>query len=314
MECKIEYYQSPTDTWQKLYAQVEQMNLLQSLAYSAAMMRCDHYRVRYGLIFIDGVHVGIFQVFEKNALRGILQAVIIDRAPLWMEGFGNEAHMVAFIDTLRCDYPRRFGRAMRFMPECEASAQINTIMQRHQFHRRSNGYQTLMLDLTQSDELLRGNLRKNWRNDLSKAERLGVAVEWYNDLEHLDWVLEGFVTDQKMKGYSAGRVSFLNTLCRQFAVHDDLLIGRAMFENEAVGAMLILCHGRTATYQIGWSTQKGREVRAQNMLLWQAALCLKARDITQFDLGGVNDQDAKDVQYFKDGMGGKSLALAGLYT
>ena len=56
------------------------------------------------------------------------------------------------------------------------------------------------------------------------------------------------------------------------------------------------------------------ELGAHNLMLWQAALKLKAQGKTVFDLGGVNDEDAKNVKAFKEGMGGEHIVLAGLYS
>jgi lipid II:glycine glycyltransferase (peptidoglycan interpeptide bridge formation enzyme) len=92
------------------------------------------------------------------------------------------------------------------------------------------------------------------------------------------------------------------------------MIGRVVKGNKALAAAAILCHGKAATYQVGWSSRAGREASANHLLLWQALGLLKDKGITDFDLGGVNDDTAKGIKQFKAGLGGDLQRLAGLYV
>ena len=77
--------------------------------------------------------------------------------------------------------------------------------------------------------------------------------------------------------------------------------------------MLFLLHGVAATYEIGWSGERGREMHAHNLLLWQAIGELQARGVRRLDLGGVNTGRSAGLARFKLGTGGEVLTLAGSY-
>lgn len=49
-----------------------------------------------GLIEIDGKEAGLVQMFEAGILWNAIHGIIIDRGPLWFEGFGNAMHIKRF--------------------------------------------------------------------------------------------------------------------------------------------------------------------------------------------------------------------------
>jgi len=314
MLCTIDWTDSSPNIRKEHFQKVNNANLLQSLEYGRVVAALDAQVVLWGIIQINGEEAGIVQVLEKTALGYLLQVLILDRGPLWLDGFGTEEHLDAFLKTFRQQYPKRLGRAVRIMPEYEQSDTIDAVMGRHKFKKKTGGYQTYLLDLNRSEEQLRKSLKKNWRSSLSKAEKTGAIVEWDTKGQHLNWLIKMYNFDKKTKGYEGPCVKLINALSKEFIINGNLMIGRVMLENQAIAAILIFCHGRSATYQIGWNTQKGRENGAHNLALWNAAITLKSKDFTTFDLGGVNDTDAQNIKKFKQGMGGNFVTLAGLYT
>ena len=314
MFCSIRWSDDPTTIRKETFQKVNKTNLLQSYAYGLAMQHLNHQKPRYGLIEIDGKQAGFIQALENKALNGLLQAVILDRGPLWFDGYGDFEHFEAFLNAVRDHYPKRLGRAIRFIPEIEPTEQAEETLKKQGFKKKSEEYQTLMIDLAQTPETLRENLKKNWRGSLKKAEKADLKIDWDNQGLHLSWLMKAYDSDKKTKGYDGPSVELLETLAKYFVPENGLLIGRALYEERPVGAILIFCHGRGATYQIGWSSHEGRKYGAHNKLLWDAILLLKARGLTAFDLGGVNDTEAQNVKKFKEGMGGTLLSLPGIYT
>ncbi len=87
----------------------------------------------------------------------------------------------------------------------------------------------------------------------------------------------------------------------------------AQLGSDPVGGVMMLRHGRAATYFIGWNGPQGRRVHAHNLLLWQALLALKAQGVECLDLGGIDGIDMPGVARFKLGLGGRLFTLAGTY-
>jgi hypothetical protein len=292
----------------RLYNKVRRSNLLQSLEYGMVSARRNYQRPRYGRISVNGETAGIFQILEASVLGKAFHALILDRGPLWLEGFDTEQNSSFFFREFNKSFPRRPGRARRIIPETQALLDIPG-------YKRLDrpGYKTIWLDLTKSQEELRAELKQKWRNILNKSERQELKIEW--DDKGILWpeLRAAYIADRKIRSYKGPAPDFLDALVAEFSRSKNLLIGRALLNSKYCSGMLIFRHGRSATWQVGWTSQEGRNSGAGYSLLWQACLGLKDRGTDDFDLGGVNDADASGIRHFKSGLGGQEICLAGHY-
>lgn len=316
MICTIDWLDHTSNIGKECFENVNNANILQAPAYGLAMAGYRHQRQtpKIGIIKINQDTAGYLQILQKSAIRGLLHVVMLDRGPLWLDGYGDLEHFQAFLQAFRRDFPPRIGRAVRILPEIEAAPDVENILKTAGFSRKSQPYQTVFIDLKKEESALRAELKKNWRGALNKAEKQGVIVDWDSPKRHLDWFLKFYRFDMKTKGYQGASVELIKALADQFIPQNGLMIGRALKDGRAVAAILIFCHGRGCTYQIGWNTQEGRGYGAHNLLLWNACLRLQSHGFKTFDLGGVNDVGAHAVKAFKEGMGGRLITLPGLYT
>ncbi len=315
MSCNIFWHNLPPNLWEEHYKRVKNPNFLQSSVYTRTQSLLNNQKLRYGLITIDGVEAGICQIQEVGILNNLIHAVILDRGPLWFDGFGSLNHFQKFCQTFAAEFPARFGRKRRFIPEIENSPKISEILREAGFVKvKGSAYQTLILDLTPPLDALRAGLKPQWRGPLSKAERSDLNIEWDDKGEHLSWFLTGYTLDRQKKGYEGPSVKLIRALAREALKRGEIMIGRALKDKAPIGTILLFCHGRGATYQIGWTTQAGRDLHAHNVLLWEAVKRLKNMEFTSLDLGGINDETAKGVKTFKEGLGGRLLTLPGLYS
>jgi hypothetical protein len=312
MQCTIEWNGMDLATWSGYFNPLRRSTLLQCYDYARAVAPIYGQRPRWGLIRIDGKEAGIVQMMEAKFMG--LHAFTIDRGPLWFVGFGGVAHIRIVFDELNRQFPRRFGRRRRVIPEITESPTVAGLLKQAGFEKTGPQYTTAWLDLTQSEEDLRRNLKGNWRNYLKKVEGGPLQIVWDDPAGYLPWLVQTYQADQIMRGYPGPKPRIMTALGKTFAAKDQLVIGRALLDNRAVAAILILCHGCSATYQIGWSDEEGRKHGGHYRLLWSVLEQLKAKNITDLDLGGINDDSATGVSAFKDGMGGTRVTLTGLYS
>ncbi len=312
MNCTIQWNSLSLEEWEDRFSRIRQANLLQSYQYAQAICPLNHQKARWGLIKIDGQEAGLVQILEAGILNNAIHGIVLDRGPLWFEGFGQKEHIETFFTAFNKEFPRRFGRRRRLLPEIENDNKISFKDMGYKSLEKP-GYQTIWLDLTQNPETLKSGLKPNWRNRLSKAERSNLTVQWDDSCENLSWLLTNYKLDQATKGYDGPSAKLVQHLAKAFAKQDRLLIGRATLDNQAVAAILILCHGTSATYQVGFSFEDGRKAAAHNLLLWQAVCHLKKKGFYDFDLGGINDDTAQGVKKFKEGMGGQTVTYVGHY-
>ncbi|MEO1950336.1 GNAT family N-acetyltransferase [Thioclava sp.] len=159
--------------------------------------------------------------------------------------------------------------------------------------------------LQPNPEALRAGLAGKWRNRLAAAERAGLRVRLEPEI---DWLLAADAAQQRARGYRALPSGFT----RAWADHNpaDLLALRIEDANgQRLAGGIFLLHGDGASYHIGWTGPEGRASGAHNVMLWHAALLLKARGIRQLDLGAVDSEDGAGRLRFKLGTGAQPHSL-----
>lgn len=313
MRCAIIWDISRAD-WDQYYPSIRQSNFLQSGYYADAMFSENRQKSRRGLIKINDQDAGMVQLLETGLLWNAIHAIILDRGPLWFDGFGGAAHVQAFFQEIDKQFPKRFGRKRRIIPEIHDGQTIRKLLEQIGIERLPNpGYQTNWIDITRDEGALKSAMRKNWRGSLNKAERSGLTIEWDRNGKALSELLSRYAQDKKERGYNGPSQKLLHKIAGFAVQNGNCLIGRAGLEDNAVAYILIFCHGNSATYQVGWTSEEGRRTNANHLLLWQAINVLKNDGIHYFDLGGVNDETAKGIKEFKEGIGGETIQLVGHY-
>ncbi len=315
MTCIIHWNTLNFSQWEHRFSTITRANLLQSHAYAKAIAPLNNQKPRWGLTTINGTEAGLVQILEAGIAGNLLHAAVLDRGPLWFEGFGTPEHIEAFLQVYNKEFPKRFGRKRRIILESQTSPAICESLQRNGFkNNNSTEFQTHWLDIRPPAETVRKNLKKNWRNTLSKAEKQNLTVEWDDEGRLFTWLMHHYAQDRATKGYNGPSVKLLNALAKTFAPGKNMLIGRAHSNGQDMAGVMILCHGSAATYQVGFTTNAGRTKGAHHILLWNAILVMQQKGIGDFDLGGVNDDTAKGVKEFKTGMGGTLFVSPGLYS
>lgn len=297
-----------------LFDKITQSNILQHSSYALAARQVYHQTSRQASIIVSGRIAGLFQIQEVSLFGRAIHAVILDRGPLWLEGFNTLKNMEAFLYCFQDHFPRRFGRRRRFLPEFEDSPRCLSLLREAGFVRkdRIKGYQSLRLDLVPDAETLRKNLKQKWRNALNKSEREDFHTVWRFGAGHAMPLLKAYAEDKKRRGYPGPGLKLLHAIVQNFAP-SNINVGKAVKDGRMISGVLIIRHGLSATYQVGWSNTQGRQSNALNRLLWEGVKELKMKGVTDFDLGGINDDGAEGVKRFKEGLNGEHIQLAGQY-
>ena len=313
--CNITWNALSLRDWEEYFRQCRRAPLLQDYDYARGICAVQNMRARWGLIEIDGVPAGLVQILEAGFLKNMVHALILDRGPVWLAGYGTPDHFEAFLHEFTRQFPARFGRKRRFIPEYNESECVRRALLQAGFKRQGDHpYQTSWLDLTQDEDELRAGLKKNWRNMVSKAERTALSLEWDDKGAHWLWMVGVYAADKKGKAYKGASLPLLKQLASHFLPKGKMVIARIIKEGRPVAGALFFLHGSCATYQIGWTGQAGRDCGAQHYLLWECCKMLKQKGLKDLDLGGFDETHSKGLATFKAGMGGDPVTLPGIYV
>lgn len=314
IHCTIEWNSLSLDAWEDRFSRIRRTNLLQSYDYAYAVCPLKRQRARWGLIRIDGAEAGLVQILEAGILHHLIHAIQLDRGPLWFESYGSAEHQAAFFSVFAALFPARWMRRRRVLPEISDDPDFQETFRKLGYRRaHTPGYETIWVDITPAETILRAHLKGKWRNRLVAAEKAGFDIRWDWTGKELPFLLRQHEKSMTEKNFLGPSASFLMVLAKRFLTRRKMLIGTAYLGEERTGIVLFFLHGCGATYQIGWASDVGRKQAAHNILLWQACLILQKEGIQDIDLGGVNDDGAAGVKLFKEGLGGDLVRYIGQY-
>jgi hypothetical protein len=270
--------------------------------------------------------IGLAQTFVRR-IGPLGRFVRIVRGPLFVPGVPRNDRDAA-LALVRAQYPWRQRCLLWWLPELNGGAESEAVMARLGMRPMMTGYSSIRCDLRAAPDRLRSQLDGKWRNTLKTAERSALLMEtasivggtWNDEAfaalmaEHAQHRLEIGFGGPDARFYAA----FAEAVKQQMPAGEDALLfwahaGTHLGRVRPIAGILVLRHGRAATYAMGWSNEAGRLVKAHYRLLWQAVLTLRELGVADFDLGGVDTQRGAGVARFKLGLNGAVFTLAGSY-
>jgi len=248
---------------------------------------------------------------------GVFRLTTLFRGPLWHHTNLKSAETeLACFKALQNAYSPWRWNFLAVQPESAASCETGGRYKQAGFRRIMTGFSTAWVDLSPDPNALRAALKGKWRNQLVKAEKEKLEISIGGRKPHqYAWLLEKESSQRSNRRYQATPLGLVPAFVAAATPKSgcSVLSVTALFKRTKVAGALFLLHGNSATYHIGWAGQDGRALNAQNRVLWEGMLALKAAGIRFLDLGGLNTVDLAGIARFKLGTGAKPVTLAGTY-
>lgn len=284
--------------------------LQQSWSYGEALSTLG-VQVHRVMLRRDGQLVGIAQLASRRWL-GYLYLASCARGPLWSPAATGDARR-HFFRQIQRTLPAKPWRTVLFSPDNTAAEMLD-----HEWssmYRVMTGYATATLDLRQSLPQLRAQMASKWRNRLQKSEAdPGLHVSVKASMKQCENLLSHEASQRHARGFHGLPLGFVRAYIQAHAQAEQAYVmAWAHQKQETTASMLVLLHGATATYHMGWANDVGRKSNAHNLLMWRLMEHLKTQGIEKFDLGGINTVDLPGITRFKLGTGAVPRLLAGTF-
>lgn len=171
---------------------------------------------------------------------------------------------------------------------------------------------TSQLDLTQSEEILLANMRKNTRYEVRQAQKQGVRIEASKNPVDIDEFYELQLATAKRHKFIPFSKAFLVNQFKVFAEQDLALLYKAYQGNTVLAEAFVIFYGAEATYHYGASTEHGRKYPGAYLIQWEAIKEAKRRGMLRYNFWGVERLDNTrhrfyGVSLFKRGFGGHDV-------
>lgn len=297
--------------WQAWLVQVGCSNLLQSWSYGETK-GIEGWHVTRAVFYANNEPMALVQVLQKRVAMGITVSRI-NRGPVFLRPLTLKEQCAVWANLAPLGNMWR-GRLLTVAPELKLSGASLIMMADLGFRQFSpRAWESVWLDIGLDLDMLRKRMDGKWRNMLTFSEKKGLQLEIGCDDQLFDWMMSRYEELMQEKDFSGPPISFLRAMRSHLGDEAQLLVLRAMYEGDAVAGICLARHGVAATYLIGWNGHQGRNLKANQYLLWQAIVHLKQSGFRWFDLGGISEENNPGITAFKLGLNGERYGLAGEY-
>ena len=164
--------------------------------------------------------------------------------------------------------------------------------------------------MSQNEDEIIKNLKQKWRNSLNTFNKYDIEIKEEFSKESIEKVLNYYQELKVENNFRGMNLKFL----KEYLNRSKKLIYFAYKDSIFLGYICISIHHNSSTYLLGYSNKEGRKINVMNGLLWKAIIELKKKNLSYFDLGGLDEINTPKINKFKLGINGKNYELVGNYN
>ena len=309
------------DEWETYWILCQHTNLLQSWQYGEAKEQAEGWQAQRFLIVNEKAQaIALAQVLTRVLpfFGGIAR---LNRGPLLLVNHPVVAEVplkLAALQVLLKEAHRRRWWLLQAAPELPDTTSARLGLQALGFKKiAAPAWASARMSLKTNEQALLMGLNGKWRNCMRKGVRLGVTVSHQECKdEALTLLMRSYIGIQSRRGF----LGLSKKLIRALAVQRgsqwqfNLFIARDINmaeRDEPLGTLVTVRSGDTELYFIGSTNDKGRQMQANSVLLWQAILHAKQSGCGWFDVGGLSEATPKGIAEFKKGINAVPYKCAG---
>jgi lipid II:glycine glycyltransferase (peptidoglycan interpeptide bridge formation enzyme) len=179
--------------------------------------------------------------------------------------------------------------------------------------------QTIIIDLSLSDEEILQKSRKSTRYEIRRAQKIGLSVniaEKEGEVRSFYYLLRN---TGHTKGFRVPAYSFFLKLWDMVLKDQNLgILLMTYFQDRPVSGSIILKHGKRAVYSWGASNREhGQNIPKNHLAIWKGILWAREKGCSLFDMGGYagtpENDSMENIDLFKKGFGGNFCQLVRSY-
>ena len=316
MKNKFQIFEINQTEWNQYWNKLTFNNLNQSFEYGISKSINNGWtKLNFLIKSGDHVDLGVVQVLKKRFY--LLDIFRINRGPLLFDtNLNDKSRFLNYevLNYLKSNITSNIFSLFFVAPEIENSENFSKFNFFKIRNKISYGSSRINLNVSEDDLLM--NINSKWRNMLRKSEKMPLIIEKQQvDKDSLDFLLKFYKESQRVNNFNGIPNPVLRNLANQNSktYSFDYYISKLTENNQIVGILVSIRHGKTSTYLIGATNKYGRKFNANYAMLWHAILHSKKNGCFWFDLGGINKNTTDGVKRFKTRLNGEAYKLIGEY-
>lgn len=164
------------------------------------------------------------------------------------------------------------------------------------------------LDLNRSEESLFSSLRSSTRRNIKKAIKSGVTISRSNSLHAMKAFYRLNCMTRKRHGLPPQPYSFFKQIAKHVLAEDRGSILLACYRSKIIAGAVYFHFGEKVIYKYGASDTSFQNLRANNLVMWEAIKHYNTQTYQTFCFGRTSPKN-KGLLQFKTGWGTKESIL-----
>jgi len=294
-------------SWESFLLKSDQANFLQSWNWGQFHQSLGHKIVRIGF-YQKNVLKGVALFIKITAKRGTFLEVPGGPVMSWNQNnlkyFINQAKILAKKETAK------FVRLRPNAPKTPENLKLLKIAGLIASPMHLHAQTTWVLDLSQSEQDLLKNMRKNTRYNIKKAQKLGVKIKKSLELKDIDILYNLQLETVKRKDFVPFSREYFKNQLKALKNDNQIQLFKAVYKGKVLAISFIIFYGPEAVYHYSGSSSQDRHIPASYLLQWQAIKEAKNRGLKQYNFWGYTDNPKHRFygpSLFKKGFGGHRI-------
>ncbi len=287
------------------------LNLTQSPYYGLSKAAVENKKIHFYKIMIGDRKVGVLQILQKNYFK-FITILRINRGPILI----NEVELNERIDIILKIL--KFGnifklRLLSITPDTSFfSIESLFLKSVRSIRLKFSNWKSSIIYLNKSLDELILSLKPKWRNSLKKAQKQNLIINKSSNTIDVEVLLKSYLQDVEKKKFKGVNPDLIKKMAQNQSDSEKLYVFNAKKDNIDLGSILISRQFKNLIYLIGWSSEDGRKLNVNYILLWEAITYFKSKECKVLDLGGLIGNN-HPIDFFKLGLNGSYYENCGEY-
>jgi lipid II:glycine glycyltransferase (peptidoglycan interpeptide bridge formation enzyme) len=165
------------------------------------------------------------------------------------------------------------------------------------------------LDITEGEEKLFFRFRASNQRNIKKAAREGVEVKFQNSLEAVEKYYVLHCGTRKMHGLPPQPLPFFRNIQKHILSKGNGFVALAYYRGESIAGGIYIHSGEKALFKFGASEGRYQELRANNLIMWEAMRWYSRNGFRYFSFGRT-DPENEGLRNYKRGWGSNENKIA----
>ena len=168
----------------------------------------------------------------------------------------------------------------------------------------SEWHYTHELDLSKSEKQIFAGFRDSTRRNIKKAVKAGVSIQVSRSLDSVQAFYRLNCITRRRHGLPPQPLSFFKNVFEHVISRDRGVVVAALNAGKAIASGVFFYYGKRAIYKYGASDLAHQELRANNLVMWEAIKWCRESGFKAFNFGRTEPENEGLLQ-FKRGWGGE---------